>query len=45
VVDPCFELPHQAAALVNQSRDQAIRAPSCFDLCVKRLRQIGNLTP
>jgi hypothetical protein len=45
VVDPCFELPHEAAALVNQSRDQAICAPSCFDLCVKRLPQIGNLTP
>jgi hypothetical protein len=30
-----FELLHEVAALVNQSRD----------LCVKRLPQIGNLTP
>jgi hypothetical protein len=45
VADPCFELPHEVAALVNQSRDQAIRASSCFDLYVKRLPQIGNLTP
>ena len=40
-----FELLYEVAALVNQSRDQAIRAPSCFDLYVKRLPQIGNLTP
>jgi hypothetical protein len=44
-VPVAFELLHEVAALVNQSRDQAIRAPSCFDLCVKRLPQIGNLTP
>jgi hypothetical protein len=42
VIEPCFELWYEIAALVNQSRDQVIRAPSHFDLGVKRLPQIGD---
>jgi len=37
VIEPCFDLRHEVAALVNHSRDQVIRAPSRFDLGVKRL--------
>jgi hypothetical protein len=40
--DACFELPRDGAALVNQSRDQVIRALSRFDLGVMRLPQIGD---
>jgi hypothetical protein len=42
VIEPCFELPHGVAVLVNHSREQVIRAPSCFDLGVKRPPQIGD---
>jgi hypothetical protein len=42
VLEPCFELRHEVAALVNHPRDQVIRAPSRFDLGVKRLPQTGD---
>jgi hypothetical protein len=41
--DACFELPHEGAALVTDSRDHVSRAPSRSDLDVKRLPQIGDL--
>jgi hypothetical protein len=42
VIEPCFELRYEVAALANHSRDQVIRAPSRFDLGVKRLPQVGG---
>jgi hypothetical protein len=42
VIEPCFDLWHEVAALVNHSRDQVNRAPSRFDLGVKRLPQTGD---
>jgi hypothetical protein len=42
VIEPCFDLWHEVAALVNHSRDQVNRAPSRFDPGVKRLSQTGD---
>jgi hypothetical protein len=42
VIQPCFELWYEIAALVNHSRDQVNRARSRFDLGVKRLPQTGD---